>query len=69
MEDEALIDYKSEGVERSIECENGCSDESFADLIKEKGGESSSNSEINTRQHSVDHEIKNQWREVHAGWG
>ncbi|KAG4403414.1 hypothetical protein GLYMA_01G105900v4 [Glycine max] len=46
MEDEALIDYKSEGVERSIECENGCSDESFADLIKEKGGESSSNSEI-----------------------
>ena len=46
MEDEALIYYKSEGVERSIECENGCSDESFADLIKEKGGESSSNSEI-----------------------
>ncbi|KAG4393366.1 hypothetical protein GLYMA_03G073600v4 [Glycine max] len=46
MEDEALIDYKSEGVEGSIECESGCNDESFADLIKEKGGERSSNSEI-----------------------
>ena len=46
MEDEALIDYKSEGVEGRIKCENGCSDESFADLIKKKVGESSSNSEI-----------------------
>ena len=30
MEDEALIDYKSEGVEGRIKCENGCSDESFS---------------------------------------
>ncbi|RDX93356.1 Rop guanine nucleotide exchange factor 7, partial [Mucuna pruriens] len=45
MEGEALIE-KSEGVGGSKEWEDGCNHKSFADLMKEKGRESSSGSEI-----------------------
>ena len=45
MEGVGLV-AKNEVVEGNEECENGCKDETFADLIEEKGQESSSSSEF-----------------------
>ncbi|XP_027334993.1 rop guanine nucleotide exchange factor 7-like isoform X2 [Abrus precatorius] len=45
MEGVGLVE-KNEGFEGNKEWENGCNDKSFADLMKEKGRESSSGSEL-----------------------